>query len=68
VTGIAAERFPKAVEKDILPNNGLQPTRKLRVDAKKTEEVMGVKFLSLGKQVKRVVEHFLELKGERLSS
>jgi nucleoside-diphosphate-sugar epimerase len=64
-TRIAAEHFPKAVEKGFLPNNGLQPTRKLRVDAKKTEEVMGVKFLSFEEQVKSVVEHFLELKGEK---
>ena len=63
-TGIAAEHFPKAVEKGIISDNGLQPTRKPRMDAKKTEEVMGVKFLSFEEQPKSVVEHFLELKGE----
>ncbi|OQD91055.1 hypothetical protein PENANT_c001G04080 [Penicillium antarcticum] len=64
-TGITAEHFPKAVAKGILPNNGLQPTRKMGVDARKTEEVMGFKFLSFEEQVKSVVGHFLELKGEK---
>jgi hypothetical protein len=36
----------------------------LRVDARKTEEVMGFKFLSYEEQVKSVVAHYIELKGE----
>jgi nucleoside-diphosphate-sugar epimerase len=64
-TGIVAEHFPRAVEKGIFPNNGLQPTRKLRADARKTEEVMGFKFLSFEEQVKSVIGHLLELKGEK---
>ncbi|KAI9040286.1 uncharacterized protein KD926_008376 [Aspergillus affinis] len=65
VTGIAAEHFLKAVEKGILPNNGLQPIWKLGMNAKESEEVMGLKFLSFEEQVKSVVEHFLELKSEK---
>lgn len=64
-TAITAEHFPKAVAKGILPNNGVQPTRKLRVNARTTEEVMQMKFLSYEEQVKSVVRHFLELKGEK---
>lgn len=64
-TGIAAEHFPKAVARGILPNNGTQPTRKIRVNARRTEEVMGFKFLSFEEQVTSVVKHYLELKGEK---
>ncbi|KAJ5770048.1 NAD(P)-binding Rossmann-fold containing protein [Penicillium nucicola] len=64
-TAIVAEHFPKAVENGVFPNNGLQPTRKIRLDARKTEEVMGFKFLSYEEQVKSVVGHYLELKGEK---
>jgi nucleoside-diphosphate-sugar epimerase len=64
-TSIAAEHFPKAVAKGILPNNGMQPTRKSRVNARRTEEVMGFKFLSYEDQVTSVVKHYLELKGEK---
>ncbi|KAJ5137481.1 putative oxidoreductase [Penicillium atrosanguineum] len=63
-TSIAAEHFPNAVARGILPNNGTQPTRKTRVNARKTEEIMGFKFLSFEEQVTSVVKHFLELKGE----
>jgi nucleoside-diphosphate-sugar epimerase len=63
-TRIVAERFPKAVAKGIFPNDGLQPTRRLRVDATKTEKVMDFKFLSYEEQVNSVVSHYLELRGE----
>ncbi|KAJ5899662.1 hypothetical protein N7495_004406 [Penicillium taxi] len=39
-TTIVAESFPKAVAKGLLPNDGLQPTKEFRIDAKTTEEVM----------------------------
>lgn len=64
-TRIVAENFPKAVAKGIFPNDGTQPTRRLRVDARRTEEVMGFKFLSFEEQVKSVVSHYLELRGEK---
>jgi nucleoside-diphosphate-sugar epimerase len=64
-TGIVAEHFPKAVAKGIIPNNGVQPTRKVRLNARRTEEVMNFKFLSFEEQVKSVVKHFIELKGEK---
>ncbi|KAJ6131557.1 hypothetical protein N7523_001263 [Penicillium sp. IBT 18751x] len=64
-TSIVAEHFPNAVARGILPNNGTQPTRKCRINARRTEEVMGFKFLSFEEQVTSVVKHFLELKGEK---
>ena len=64
-TRIVAENFPQAVAKGVLSNDGLQPTRRLRVDARKTEEIMGFKFLSYEEQVKSVVAHYIELKGEK---
>ncbi|KAJ5625159.1 putative oxidoreductase [Penicillium lagena] len=64
-TAVAAEHFPKAIAKGIIPNDGVQPTRKLTVNARETEEVMGFKFLSYEEQVKSVVKHFIELKGEK---
>ncbi|OBT40675.1 hypothetical protein VE00_08683 [Pseudogymnoascus sp. WSF 3629] len=65
-TRIVAEHFPQAVTKRVVPNDGLQPTRRLRVDARKTEEIMGFRFLSYEEQVKSVVAHYIELKGEKV--
>lgn len=64
-TGIAAEHFPKAVAKGIIPKNGVQPTRKVRLNARRAEEVMNYKFLSFEEQVSSVVKHFIELKREK---
>jgi hypothetical protein len=64
-TRIVAEYFPQAVAKGVFPNDGLQPTVRLRVDARKTEEIMRFKFLSYEDQVKSVVAHYIELKGEK---
>jgi nucleoside-diphosphate-sugar epimerase len=64
-TRIVAEHFPKAVARGVFPNDGLVPTRRLRVDARKTEEIMGFKFLSYEEQVKSVVGHYIELNGEK---
>ncbi|KAJ5647836.1 putative oxidoreductase [Penicillium lividum] len=61
-TAIVAQAFPEAVAKGILPNDGLQPTKKFRIDAQETEKVMGMKFLDYTYQVKSIVNHFLELK------
>lgn len=64
-TRIVDENFPKAVANGILPNDGLSPTRRLRLNARKVEEIMGFKFLSFEEQVKSVVTHYLELRGEK---
>ena len=64
-TRIVAENFPKAVANGIFPNNGTSPTRRLRLNVRKTEDIMGFKFLSYEEQVKSVVAHYLELRGEK---
>jgi nucleoside-diphosphate-sugar epimerase len=64
-TRVVAEHFPEAVAKGVLPNNGVQETRRFRVNARDTEEIMGVKFKNFEEQVKSVITHYLELKGEK---
>jgi hypothetical protein len=43
----------------------VQPTRKVRLNARRTEEVMNFKSLSFEEQIRSVVKHFIELKGEK---
>lgn len=58
---IVKRKFPEAVKSGVLPLGGKQPTRKVRVDAKRTEEVFGIKFEGLEEQVESVVGHYLKL-------
>ncbi|TVY81226.1 NAD-dependent epimerase/dehydratase [Lachnellula suecica] len=62
-TRFAAKHFPQAVQAKVVPNDGTQPTRRLRIDVTREERVMGFVFMSFEEQVKSVVEHYLELKG-----
>jgi nucleoside-diphosphate-sugar epimerase len=62
-TDIVARNFPQAVAIGILPNSGTMETTKMRVDASKTEEAFGFKFLNFEEQVKSVTSHYLELVG-----
>ena len=64
-TRVVEETYPDAVKKGVLVNDGVQPTRKLQVDASLTEKVFGFKFLGYDEQVKSVVSHYLELVGEK---
>lgn len=63
-TEIVAKNFPQAVAKGFLANNGVEDTRRGRIDATRSEEVFGFKFLGFEEQVKSVVAHYLELIGE----
>ena len=58
---VVAENYPEEVRKGVLPNNGTQPTMKLAFDSSKTEEVFGIKFAGIERQVVDVVSHYLEL-------
>jgi nucleoside-diphosphate-sugar epimerase len=58
---IVAEHFPDAVSKGVLKIDGKQGTRRMRIDASETENVMGFKFKSFEEQVKSVVQHYLDL-------
>lgn len=64
-TRIVAENYPEAVAKGTFPNNGIQDTRRARVDARKSEEVFGFKFLTFEDQVKSVAAHYLELSVDK---
>ena len=59
-----AARFPAAVERGILPNDGHMPTVKTRLDVKKTEDVFKFKHISYLDQVIEVVEQYLKLHGQ----
>ena len=48
-------------EKGVLPLGGKQPTKKVRLDASRTEEVFGIRFEGYETQVKSVAKHYLEL-------
>jgi nucleoside-diphosphate-sugar epimerase len=58
---IVKKNFPKAVERNIFPLDGTQPTKSTKVDSSRTEEVFGIKLASYETQVKSVVGHYLEL-------
>ena len=64
--GVVEREFANAVEEGVLKVDGVQGTRKLKVDARREERVMGFKFKSFEEQVRSVVEHYLELKGKEL--
>ncbi|KAK9430747.1 hypothetical protein V1505DRAFT_370126 [Lipomyces doorenjongii] len=58
---IISKNFPDAVNKGILPNDGTQPTKKLKMDVTKTEKVFGLTFAGLDKQVTEVAQNYLDL-------
>ncbi|RDW73281.1 NAD(P)-binding protein-8 [Coleophoma cylindrospora] len=64
---IVNRNFPKAVAKGVLPNNGTSITKRIKVDASRTEKVFGFKFLSYEEQVKSVTKQYLELLGEEVA-
>lgn len=64
---IVQRNFPQAVEKGILPNNGIASTKRTKVDASRTERVFGWKFATYEEQVKSVVTQYLELLGEEVA-
>lgn len=61
---IVSRNFPQAVKKGTLPNNGTAATKRVKVDASRTEKVFGFKFASYEEQVKSVVTQYLGLLGE----
>ena len=58
---IVRKRFPEAVKKGVFSLDGDLPSSKALVDASKTEDVLGFKFLDWESQVFSVAEHYLEL-------
>jgi nucleoside-diphosphate-sugar epimerase len=58
---IVAKVFGSAVKDGVLANNGKIVTLPVKIDAKDSEAVLGMKFLGFEDQVKSVVKHYLEL-------
>jgi len=58
---IYKKNFAGQVDEKHFPLNGTQPSKLLKLDSKRTEEVFGLKFASYETQVKSVVEHYAEL-------
>ncbi|KAI9776495.1 MAG: hypothetical protein M1839_009529 [Geoglossum umbratile] len=62
VRAIVQRRFPDAVQKRILPNNGSADTHDVPVDTSATEMMFGFTHLGFEEQVNSVVGHYLELR------
>ncbi|KAL6904087.1 hypothetical protein GGI43DRAFT_432713 [Trichoderma evansii] len=58
---VLKESFPEAVEQGLVKVTGKQPTIKIRVDAKKTEETFDIKFAGFDQQVKSLVGQWIKL-------
>lgn len=58
---IVKEEFPEAVAGGRLPLGGTQPTTVIPLDASKSEQVLGIKFVPFREQLKEVVGQYLEL-------
>ncbi|TFB02751.1 hypothetical protein CCMA1212_005524 [Trichoderma ghanense] len=58
---IIKKNYPEAIEKGLLKTTGKQPTIRIRLDAKKTEETFGFKLAGYDEQVKSLVNQYLEL-------
>ena len=59
--GIVEKLFPQAVRDGVLPLGGTQPTKKIRLDARRAEEVFGVEFEGFEEQVSALTSFYLEL-------
>lgn len=61
VNEIVAKKFPEAVRRGLLPNDGHRVTVRKHVDSSKTEKAFGIKFKGFESQVESVIGHYLEL-------
>lgn len=59
--GIVERHFPQAVKDGVLPLGGRQSTKKIHLDARRTEEVFGVEWEGFEQQVVALTRHYLEL-------
>lgn len=58
---IIKKHFPEAIEQGLLRTTGKLPTAVIRIDAKKTEETFGIKFVDFEGIVKSIVNQYLEI-------
>ncbi|PNP55824.1 hypothetical protein THARTR1_04044 [Trichoderma harzianum] len=58
---VIKKSFPEAIAQGLLKTTGKQPTLTVRLDAKKTEETLGIKLIGFDEQVKSLVSQYLEV-------
>jgi nucleoside-diphosphate-sugar epimerase len=58
---IVAKNFAAEVKSGVLANNGKTVTLPVKIDERKSEEILGMKYLSYEEQVNNIVGHYLEL-------
>jgi nucleoside-diphosphate-sugar epimerase len=56
-----AKSFAAEVKSGVLANNGKIVTLPVKIDERKSEEILGIKLKSYEEQVKNIVGHYLEL-------
>jgi nucleoside-diphosphate-sugar epimerase len=61
VLEIVREKWPRLVERGVLPCTGSQPSKKVRFDAESSERVLGIKFRGYEKQVESLFEQWIPL-------
>ncbi|UKZ61525.1 uncharacterized protein TrAtP1_002788 [Trichoderma atroviride] len=62
--GIIKKHFAEEIAQGRLKTTGKLPTIVVRIDASKTKETFGMKFIGFQGQVKSVVNQYLELTKE----
>ena len=60
-TSIVARDYANAIQKGLLSDKGIQPTKALRINSSKAEKAFGIRFQPYEIQVKSVVDHYLQL-------
>lgn len=58
---IVKKYYPERVADGTLPSDGLMPTKRLLLDAEKTEKAFGIKFRNYEQSVKDITNQYLEL-------
>jgi nucleoside-diphosphate-sugar epimerase len=61
INEIVERKFPEALKKGLISNDGHQASLLQHADASKTEKAFGIKFKDFESQVESVVGHYLEL-------
>jgi len=60
---IVKRKFPDAVEKGLLPNNGTIVPVPIQIDERSSEKLLGMKYKGFEAQVESIVGHYLTLLG-----
>jgi len=60
-TRVTKERFPEAIEKGLLPNDGKTVGISLKSDVSKTEKVLGIKAKTFEQMITDLIGQYVEL-------